>query len=81
MAFETFGIDLDQGLIDAGSDVPFLPAVVRGTVSQTGEVFEEGGTEEFTLSGASEVVHDVMLGFGINFAHGKSRGRKDDPAA
>jgi hypothetical protein len=70
IAFETFGIDLDQGLIDQGSSVPFLPAVVQGTVSQTGEVFEEGGTEEFTFGSAGEVSKDVMLGVGLNFAHG-----------
>ncbi len=73
VAFETFGIDLDQGLIEAGSDVPFLPAVVRGTVLQTGEVFEEGGTEEFTFSGAAEVAPNVMLGVGLNLAHGNYR--------
>ncbi|MFV1981516.1 MAG: OmpP1/FadL family transporter [Rhodothermia bacterium] len=73
VAFETFGIDLDQGLIESGSDVPFLPAVVRGTVSQTGEVFEEGGTEEFTISGAAEVSPNVMVGAGLNLAHGNYR--------
>ena len=73
IAYETFAIDLDAGLIEAGSDVPFLPAVTRGTVEQSGEVFEEGGTEEFTIAGAVEAARDVMIGFGLNFAHGNYR--------
>jgi hypothetical protein len=73
VAYETFAIDLDQGLIDVGSAVPFLPAVVTGTVSQSGEVFEEGGTEEFTFSGAVEAAQGVMIGGGINLAHGNYR--------
>ena len=73
LAFETFGIDLDQGLLEGGSEVPFLPAVVRGTVAQSGEVFEEGGTEEFTIAGAMEAAQGVMVGLGINFAHGTYR--------
>lgn len=73
LAYETFAIDLDQGLVDAGNEVPFLPAVVRGTVLQSGDVFEEGGTEEFTISGATEVAKNVMIGAGFNFAHATYR--------
>jgi hypothetical protein len=73
IAYQTYAIDLDQGLIEAGSSVPFLPAVVRGTVSQSGEVLEEGGTEEFSVSAATEVAKGVMVGAGLNFAHATYR--------
>jgi len=71
LAFETYAIDFDLGLFDNGDPVPFLPAVVTGTVSQTGQVYEDGQTGEFTIASAIEAVPNVMVGGGINIAYGR----------
>ena len=71
VAFETFAIDFDQGLYDSGDPVPFLPAVVTGTVAQTGDVFEDGQTGEFTIAASIEAVPDIMIGGGVNIAYGR----------
>jgi hypothetical protein len=70
LAFETYAIDFDLGLFDNGDPVPFLPAVVTGTVSQTGQIFEDGHSGEFTIASAIEAMPNVMLGGGINIAYG-----------
>lgn len=66
IAYETFAIDFDQGLFDAGDPVPFLPAVSAGTVSQTGSVTEEGRLSELNFGASVEAAKDVMIGLSIN---------------
>ncbi|NNF04221.1 MAG: hypothetical protein HKN17_07120 [Rhodothermales bacterium] len=73
IAFETFAIDLDQGLLDAGDPVPFLPAVSFGTVEQTGFVEEEGRVTEINIGGGVEVAPNVMVGVGLNIPFGTYR--------
>lgn len=73
IAFETFAIDLDQGLLDAGDPVPFLPAVTFGTVEQTGFVEEEGRVSEINIGGGVEVAPRVMVGVGLNIPFGTYR--------
>jgi hypothetical protein len=70
IAFETYAIDLDQGRLDAGEPVPFLPAVSAGTVAQTGWMEETGGMTELNFGGAVEVAPDVMVGISMNIPVG-----------
>ena len=49
IAFETYAIDLDGGLLAAGENVPFLPAVSYGTVAQFGFVEDTGKMYEVKL--------------------------------
>lgn len=70
IAYETYAIDLDQGLIDAGDPVPFLPAVTFGTVAQTGFLEDSGRMMELSFGGAMEAAPDVMIGFGLNIPIG-----------
>lgn len=70
IAFETFAIDLDQGLVDAGETVPFLPAVSAGTIGQSGFVEEGGRSSELNFAGAIEVSKDVMVGVAMNIPFG-----------
>lgn len=77
IAYETFGIDLDQNLAAAyatGADVnPFLPAVTFGTVRQTGSVLEEGSLNEINLGGAVEAAPNLMVGASLNIPFGVYR--------
>ena len=73
IAFETFAIDLDPGRLDAGEPVPFLPAVTRGTVFQTGRVTEEGSMKEVSFGGAFEASKDLMLGASVSIPFGTYR--------
>jgi long-subunit fatty acid transport protein len=70
IAFETYAIDLDQGLLDDGDPVPFLPAVSFGTVRQTGFVEEQGRMTEINIGGGVEVAPDVMVGLSLNIPFG-----------
>ena len=70
IAYETFGIDLDQGLLDAGDPVPFLPAVSYGTVAQRGFFEDTGSMMELNFGGAVEVAPDVMVGLSMNIPVG-----------
>ncbi|MEM6336010.1 MAG: outer membrane protein transport protein [Bacteroidota bacterium] len=70
LAFETFAIDFDQDLFDAGDAVPFLPAVTDGTVLQEGDVFETGNQNELSFGGSIEAAPKVMLGLGANLTFG-----------
>ena len=70
IAYETYAIDLDQGLLDAGDPVPFLPAVSFGTVAQTGFLEDTGRMMELNFGGAMEAAPDVMVGFGMNIPIG-----------
>ncbi len=70
IAFETFAIDLDGGLLDAGDLIPFLPAVSAGTVAQTGFVEESGRMLELNFGGAAEVAQNVMVGMSLNIPFG-----------
>lgn len=70
IAFETYAIDLDQGLLDAGEPVPFLPAVSFGTVAQRGWMEETGNMMELNFGGAIEVAPDVMVGVSMNIPVG-----------
>lgn len=70
IAYETYAIDLDQNLLDAGEPVPFLPAVSYGTVAQTGFMEDTGRVMEIAVGGAVEVAPDVMVGFGMNIPVG-----------
>ena len=73
IAYETFGIDFDQGLYDDGNAVPFLPAVTDGTVLQNGSVTEAGSMNELNFGGAAEVAPRVMAGVSINIPFGTYR--------
>lgn len=70
LAYETFAIDFDEDLFNQGDNVPFLPAVTQGTVEQTGDVLEEGSTNELSFGGAVEAARGVMLGLGANITFG-----------
>ena len=70
IGFETFAIDLDQDLVDAGDPVPFRAAVSAGTIAQTGFVEESGRMMELNVGGAVEVSKDVMIGASINVPFG-----------
>ncbi len=70
IAYETFAIDLDQGLLDAGDPVPFLPAVSAGTVAQYGFFEDSGQMMELNFGGAMEAAPDVMVGFSLNIPIG-----------
>ncbi|MDE2996145.1 MAG: hypothetical protein OXT73_05330 [Bacteroidota bacterium] len=70
IAYETYAIDLDQGLIDAGEPVPFLPAVSFGTVAQSGVFEDTGSLMELNFGGAVEVAPDVMVGASMNIPVG-----------
>lgn len=70
IGFETFAIDLDQDLVDAGDPVPFRAAVSAGTIVQTGFVEESGRMMELNVGGAIEVSKDVMIGASINVPFG-----------
>ena len=70
IAYETYAIDLDQGLVDAGDPVPFLPAGTFGTVTQTGVIEDTGRMTEIALGGAVEAAPDLMVGFGMNIPVG-----------
>lgn len=73
IGFETFAIDLNQGLVDAGDPVPFLPAVTAGTVLQTGNVVESGRMKEVNIGGAGEAAPGVMVGLSVNIPFGTYR--------
>ncbi len=73
IAFETFAIDLDPDLVDAGDPVPFVPAVTTGTVAQTGSVTEEGSMKEINFGGAVEASRGVMVGLSVNVPFGTYR--------
>jgi long-subunit fatty acid transport protein len=66
IAYETYGIDFDQGLYDSGEPVPFLPAVSAGTVGQYGSVIEEGRMNEINLGASVEAARNVLVGGSIN---------------
>ncbi|QXD14630.1 outer membrane protein transport protein [Rhodocaloribacter litoris] len=70
IAFETFAIDLDPDLVQAGDPVPFVPAVTRGTVAQVGSVTETGSMRELNFGGAFEAARDVMVGLSVNIPFG-----------
>ncbi len=70
LAYETFAIDFDEGLFNDGDSVPFLPAVTEGSVEQTGDVIEDGSTNELSFGGAVEAARGVMLGLGANLSFG-----------
>jgi len=70
IAYETYAIDLDQNLLDAGESVPFLPAVSFGTVAQTGFLEDTGRMMELNFGGAMEAAPDVMVGVGFNIPIG-----------
>jgi hypothetical protein len=70
IAFETYAIDLDQDKLDAGSSVPFTPAVTAGTTRQSGVVSETGQMTEINVGGAIEVAPEVMFGASINVPFG-----------
>ncbi|MDA0684206.1 MAG: outer membrane protein transport protein [Bacteroidetes bacterium] len=70
IAFETYAIDLDGGLLAAGENVPFLPAVSYGTVAQFGFVEDTGKMYELNFGGAAEAAKDVMVGFSLNIPVG-----------
>jgi long-subunit fatty acid transport protein len=70
LAFETYAIDFDRSLYESGDPVPFYPAVVRGTVTQSDEVVEEGRTGEVALGGAVEAFKNGILGFSLNVITG-----------
>lgn len=74
IAYETFAIDVEPGLLDAyleGTvDVPFLPAVTRGTVLQSGDVTEDGSMKEASFGGAVEAARGIMVGASVNLAFG-----------
>lgn len=73
IAFETFAIDLDNDLVDAGDPVPFLPAVTRGTVVQSGRVTETGSMKEVSFGGAVEAARDLMMGVSVSIPFGTYR--------
>ncbi len=73
IGFEIFAIDLDQGLLDSGDPVPFLPAVTVGTVLQTGNVTESGRMKEFNIGGAGEAAPGVMVGLSLSIPYGTYR--------
>ncbi len=68
IAFQTYAIDFDRRLYDSGERVPFVPAVLRLPVSQSGKVFEEGGSGELNIAGAVEAAQDVMVGLSANIS-------------
>ncbi len=70
IAYETFAIDLDQGLLDANDPVPFVPAVSFGTVAQTGFLEDSGSMTELNFGAGVEVAKDVMVGFSLNIPVG-----------
>jgi long-subunit fatty acid transport protein len=71
IAFETFAIDLDQGLIDTGDAVPFLPAVSAGSVIQSGSVIEQGRMHELNFGGALEASKGILVGASVNIPFGR----------
>lgn len=77
IAYETFAIDVEPSLRDAylegDVDVPFLPAVTRGTMFQMGDVTEEGTMNEVSFGGAVEAARGVMTGASVNLAFGRYR--------
>lgn len=70
IAYETYAIDLDQGLVDANDPVPFVPAVSFGTVAQTGFLEDTGQMMELNFGGGVEVAKDVLVGFSLNIPIG-----------
>jgi len=66
IAYETYGIDFDQGLYDAGDPVPFLPAVSAGTVEQTGSALESGRMSELNFGGSIEAARGILVGASVN---------------
>src|SRR5690606_37834925 len=74
IAYETFAIDVEPSLLDAylegDVDVPFLPAVTRGTVLQSGDVTEDGSMKEASFGGAVEAARGIMVGASVNLAFG-----------
>jgi len=76
IAFETFAIDMDADLIDAGDLIPFLPAVSAGTIAQTGFVEESGKMRELNFGGAAEVAQNVMVGVSLNIPFGSYEFRR-----
>ncbi len=73
IGFETFAIDLDQNLLDAGDAIPFLPAVSAGSVIQSGFVTEEGRMHELNFGAAFEASKGIMIGASVNIPFGKYR--------
>lgn len=70
IAFETFAIDFDRDLFDQGADIPFLPAVRAGTVSQVSRVKESGTMREFNFGVAYEASEGVFVGASVNIPYG-----------
>ena len=70
IAYETYAIDLDQGLLDANDPVPFVPAVSFGTVAQTGFLEDTGSMTELNFGVGTEVAKDVIVGVSLNIPVG-----------
>jgi hypothetical protein len=70
IAFETYGIDFDVAEFDAGNN-PFIPAVTRGTVEQTGTIRETGAMHEINFGFAAEAAPRVMVGASVNIPVGR----------
>jgi long-subunit fatty acid transport protein len=73
IAYETWAIDFDAAAYEAGEQVPFFPAVARGTMLQTGRVTEGGSMREASFGGAVEGVQNLMMGLSVNLAFGTYR--------
>jgi outer membrane protein transport protein (OMPP1/FadL/TodX) len=73
IGFETFAIDLDPDASAAGAANPFLPAVSRGTILQSGLVTEEGYQSEFAVGGSVEAAEGVLVGVSLNVPFGRYR--------
>ena len=71
IAFQLFAIDLDVDAYEAGDEVPFFPAVTRGTVEQSGSIRESGSMHEVNFGAAFEAAPGVMLGGSINIPFGR----------
>ncbi len=71
ISFEVFAIDLDVDAFESGADVPFFPAVTRGTVEQSGSIRETGSMHELNFGVALEAAEGVMIGGSLNVPYGK----------
>ncbi len=70
IAFQTYAIDFDPALYEAGQSVPFYPAVSRGDILQNGRLTETGSTKSLSFGGAAEAAENVMFGLSVNALFG-----------
>lgn len=72
-----FKLALSYPLYDSKNNYLRDTTVIRGMLNQRGNIFQEGGLNSWSFSGAIEVEKDIFIGATVNFYNGIFKKTKD----